>query len=187
MRLRTLNTIQPTHSVVAVDLVLRLEHRIMQIKIVDSADPRNQHPREAGRDAVHERAADGAEVVLHRVAALDRLALGELGELVAAAHVHRLGLLDDEVGGEHRGRDLAAVGAVADEGAYVAGGGHGLLWVSLEGVFVGLMGVGLTKRHWTAPQKHVAVAVLLSLPPLTPSEGRGNLPELMLFGDSWGS
>jgi hypothetical protein len=55
-------------------------------------------------------------VVLHRVAARDRLALRELGELVAAARVHRLGLLDDEVGGEHRGRDLAAVAAVADEG-----------------------------------------------------------------------
>ena len=43
---------------------------------------------------------------------------------------------------------------------------------------------GLTKRHWTAPQKQVAVAVLLSLPPLTPSEGNGNLPELMLAGGS---
>jgi len=41
------------------------------------------------------------------------------------------------------------------------------------------------KRHWTAPQKQVAVAVLLSLPPLTPSEGSGNLPELMLTGRRW--
>jgi hypothetical protein len=47
-----------------------------------------------------------------------------------------------------------------------------------------LVGLQLTKRHCTAPQKQVAVAVLLSLPPLTPSEGSGNLPELMLSGRS---
>ena len=55
-------------------------------------------------------------MILHGVAAFDGLALRELGELVAAAHVRRFGRLDDEVGGEHRGGDFAAVAAVADEG-----------------------------------------------------------------------
>jgi hypothetical protein len=115
-RLRALHPLQPTNAVLDENLLLRREDSLLQIKVVDRTDPRDQHARDAGRDAVHERAADGAEVVLHRVAARDRLALRELGELVAAARVHRLGLLDDEVGGEHRGGDLAAVAAVADEG-----------------------------------------------------------------------
>ena len=43
----------------------------------------------------------------------------------------------------------------------------------------------LTKRIWTVPQKHVAVAVLLSLPPWTPSEGSGMFALiLMTFQDS---
>jgi hypothetical protein len=33
--------------------------------------------------------------------------------------------VDDEVGREHAGRDLAAVGAVADESGDVVGGGGG--------------------------------------------------------------
>jgi hypothetical protein len=115
-RLRALHPLQPTNAVLDENLLLRREDSLLQIKVVDRADPRDQHARDAGRDAVHERAADGAEVVLHRVAAGDGLALRELGELVAAADVDRLGLLGDEVGGEHRGGDLAAVAAVADEG-----------------------------------------------------------------------
>ena len=39
--------------------------------------------------------------------------------------------------------------------------------------------IELTKEIWTVPQKQVAVAVLLSLPPVAPSEGRGMFP-LML-------
>lgn len=57
-------------------------------------------------------------MVLHRVARGDSLALGELGELVLAADVLDGGLVDDEVRGEHGCGDLAAVGAVADEGIH---------------------------------------------------------------------
>jgi len=123
MRLRALHTIQPTNPIFRKDLMLRLENRLVQIKVIDRADPRDQRTGEPRRDAVHQRTADRAEVVLHRVAALDGLALRELGELVAAAHVGCFRGLDDEVGGEHRGRDLAAVAAVADEGVYEARGG----------------------------------------------------------------
>lgn len=81
--------------------MLRLKDRLMQIEIVNSADPGDQRAWETRRDPVHQRAADGAEVVLHRVAALDGFVLREFRELVAAAHVRCFGLFDDEVGGEH--------------------------------------------------------------------------------------
>jgi len=116
VRLRTLHALQPTNAILGINLMLGRKDRLLQIKVVDRADARDQRAREARRDSVHERAADGAEVVLHGVAALDRLALREFGELVAAAHVHGFGLLDDEVGGEHGSGDFAAVAAVADEG-----------------------------------------------------------------------
>ena len=60
-------------------------------------------------------------MALHSIAALDGLALRELGELVAATDVFGLGGYDGEVAGEHAGGDLPAVGAVADESAYQAG------------------------------------------------------------------
>jgi hypothetical protein len=45
-----------------------------------------------------------------------------LFEVFAAADVHQVAVTDDEVGGKHRGSDLATVGAVADEGLDEAGG-----------------------------------------------------------------
>lgn len=130
--LNPLRPLQPTNAVLRKNLHARLQRRLVQIKVIDRADSRDQHAREPRRNPVHQRAADRAEVVLHRVAAGDRLALRELRELVAAAHVLRRGVLDDEVGGEHRGGDLAAVGAVADEGVHVARlfEGLGRCWVS---------------------------------------------------------
>lgn len=115
-RLRALHPLQPTNAVLGENLLLGRKDRLLQIKVVDRAYARDQHPLDPGRDPVHQRAAHGAEVVLHRVAARDGLGLRELGELVAAAHVRGFGRFDDEVGGEHRGGDLAAVAAVADEG-----------------------------------------------------------------------
>lgn len=81
----------------------------MEIVIIHRSDPSDQQTRVAGRDAIHQRAADRAKVVLHDIARLDGLALRELGELVAAADVSRLSLLDDEVGSEHGGGDFAAI------------------------------------------------------------------------------
>lgn len=56
----------------------------------------------------------------------------------------------------------------------------GEVWVSLN---VGNLANVLlhTKRIWTVPQKHVAVASLLSRPPETPSEGSGMWVVLMVI------
>lgn len=104
----------------------------MQTEVINGSDPGDAAARVAGADAVHERAALAAEVVRHLVAGGDGLARGVLLQLVLAAGVLHLAVLDDEVGGEHGGGDLATVGAVADEGVDEAG----LLgWLFLVSVF----------------------------------------------------
>lgn len=52
--------------------------------------------------------------------------MGEDGEIVFAADEAGVRVQRGEVGGEHGGGDLAAVGAVADEGALETGGFEGL-------------------------------------------------------------
>ena len=94
----------------------------MQAEIVHGANAQDAAPRPARADAVHERAARGAEVVGHGVAGADGARLGEGREPVAAAQVREVGVGDGEVGGEHGGGDLVAVGAVADEAVDEAGG-----------------------------------------------------------------
>jgi hypothetical protein len=121
MLLRAVRTVQPTDPTPSINLIPRLESSFVQIKVINRSDPRDQQLRPPGRDAVHERSTHRTEVVLHRVATLDRLALRELGELVAATHVFGLGGLDGEVASEHACGDFSAVGAVADEGVYEAG------------------------------------------------------------------
>lgn len=113
---RTLCTLKPRNTILRVLLKPRLQHGLMEIVIIHSSNPGDQETRETGRDAIHQRAADGAKVVLHDITRLDGLALCELGELVAAADVGSLILANDEVGGEHGGGDFAAVVARADEG-----------------------------------------------------------------------
>ena len=88
----------------------------MQIEIVHGADAQDAVAPEGRADAVHERAARGAEVIGHGVARGDGARLAERFEVVAPAQVRQVSVGDGEVGGEHGGRDLAAVGAVADEG-----------------------------------------------------------------------
>lgn len=111
-----LRALKPTNAILRKLLNPRLQNRLMKIEIIHSPNPRNQHTRVPRRDAIHERAADGAEVVFHRIAGLDGFVLREFGELLTAALVSGFGGLDDEVGGEHGGGDFAAVGAGADEG-----------------------------------------------------------------------
>jgi hypothetical protein len=126
MLLYTLRTMEPGNPRPRVNLNLRFQCSLVQIEIINSANPRDQHSREPGRDSVHQRSTDRAEVVLHGVAAFDGLVLRELGELVTATDVLGLGVFDDEVGGEHACCDFTAVGAVADERVYEAGSRSGL-------------------------------------------------------------
>lgn len=98
------------------------------MKIIDRANAQYAVPRQPGTDAVHQRAAGGAEVRGHGVAGGGGARGGVGGEVGAAAEVGEVGVDDGEVGGEHRRVDFVAVGAVADEGVDEAGGGGGLFF-----------------------------------------------------------
>lgn len=106
-----LHTRKPRNPILTILLNPRLQQRILNIKIVNSADPRDTQPRIAGADAIHERAAVGAEVVGHGVTASYSVASAVFGHFVLAADVDEGLIGDDEVGGECRGRDLMAVRA----------------------------------------------------------------------------
>lgn len=88
----------------------------MQRIIVHGPQPHHVHVREPTRDPIHQNTASATEVILHSIAGSDGVVLGEFGQLVLATDVLRGGLLDDEVGAEGGGGDLAAIRAVADEG-----------------------------------------------------------------------
>lgn len=117
---------QPTHAILLKRLNPRLELRLLQLEIVNRADSRDRHAWVSARSPVHQRSADGAEAVLHRVARRGRLVLLEARELVLAAQVFEVRVSDDEVGGEHGGGDFAAVGAVAEECVHETFAGGGL-------------------------------------------------------------
>lgn len=87
----------------------------MQTKVIHSPDPHHILPGESSADPVHQRSADTAEMIAHRVARVDGLVLAELGEFVLAFEVLDSAVVNDEVGGEHAGCDLTAIGAIADE------------------------------------------------------------------------
>lgn len=98
----------------------------MQAEVVHSPDAKDAHAGVPGADAVHERAARGAEVVRHGVARRDSLGLRVGLEVFAPAQVLEVGVVHHEVGGEHGRRNLAAVGAVAHEDPVEAGALRGL-------------------------------------------------------------
>ena len=107
----------PSNPVLDVDLPPRPELRLVQMEIVHRADPQDTPPRKGLAHTVHERAAGATEIVGHQLARGDGAALRVRGQSVAAAQVGEVGVGDGEVGREHGRRDLAAVRAVAHEGA----------------------------------------------------------------------
>jgi hypothetical protein len=114
--LEALHWRQPVHSVLHEQLPPRPQLRLMQMEIVHGADAQDAEARERRADAVHERAARRAEVVGHGAARADCARLAEGREVLAAAQVLQVRVGDGEVGREHGRGDLAAVGAVAEEG-----------------------------------------------------------------------
>ena len=91
------------------------------MEVVHRADTQDTPSRKCFTDTIHERAAGGAEVVGHHLARGDgtRLAVG--CQIIAATDVDKMRVSDAKVRGEHRRRDLAAVGTVADKSAEEAG------------------------------------------------------------------
>lgn len=112
---------EPAHTAPDEQLPSRLQLGLVQIEIVDGADAQDTLSRHARANTVHERAASLAEVVGHGVARLDGARLAPGREVIAAAQVLQVRIIDGEVGCEHGCRDFAAVRAVADEGVDQAG------------------------------------------------------------------
>ena len=110
-----LHTTQPAHTFLGELLHLGSDLGLVQMEIVHGADAQDALARPARADAVHERAARGAEVVGHGVARGDGARLAKGLQVFAAAQVPEVGVGDGEVGREHGRGDFAAVCAVADE------------------------------------------------------------------------
>lgn len=168
--LDTLQRAQPRHPVLDKLLHLGPQLGLVQIEVVHGADAQNTLSRKPRADAVHERAARGAEVVGHEVARGDGLGLTEGGQVFAAAQVFEVRVGDGEVGREHGRGDFSTVRAVADEGgdqAWALGWLGGVLVLesrklgrerSVGNEWEQNQGAQLTNASCTAPQKHVAVA-----------------------------
>ena len=151
----------------------------MQIEVIDRANACDQLAGKARADTVHQSPAHRAEMVLHFISSGDSVALSKLGELIFAADMLGGRLVDDEVRCEHGCCDFAAVRTVADEAVDEVRSFYRLFDVSLGS---GTLQVLLTISSWTAPQKHVAVA-LPFFSPVAPSEGSG----MLLILACWGS
>ncbi|KAK5709094.1 hypothetical protein LTR17_020093 [Elasticomyces elasticus] len=109
--LGSLNARPPAHAILREYLQLRLQLSLMQLVVVHGADPSNAHAWKSARSAVEEGTTGGAKEVGHRVARSNCLILAVLGELLLTFEVFERAVLDDEVGSEHGGGDLATVGA----------------------------------------------------------------------------
>lgn len=96
-------------------LSLRLQHRSLQIKIIHSSNPEKVHPRKACRDPVHNATADRTEESSHIVASSCGIIAGVAGQLVFATDPLDIFVSDGEVGREHRGGQLMAIGTIAGE------------------------------------------------------------------------
>ena len=107
--------LDPSSSVFGEDLYSRLEHRVVQSVIVDDAASHKACSRRKGACAEHERTTGLAEAVGHCVSGRDGMRLSIDGQIVLASNEAGVRVERGEIGCEHRGRDLAAVGTMADE------------------------------------------------------------------------
>lgn len=147
--LHTLHAREPVGPLPHELLDLRLQLGLHQVEVVDGADAQDAGAGPAGADAVHEGAADLAEVVGHGAAGLDGLLLAVGVEVLLAPQVLQVRVGDGEVGGEHGGRDLVAVAAVADEGVEQA---WAFGWLAIGGqrrkkVMIELQMKGRKRKH----------------------------------------
>lgn len=116
--LRPLCAVQPVRSILHELLNPGLQLRVVQGVVIHRSDPHNALSREASASTIQQGAADTAEVIGHCVASEDGVLPRELGHLLSASDVIQSGVIDDEVGGEHRGGEFVTVVTIADERVY---------------------------------------------------------------------
>ena len=99
--LHTFNWLEPTHTRVNEDLNLRPQLGLVQGEIVDGSNAHVLDIRGAGGVAPHERAASVAPPIGHSVVRGNSLVLSPLLDLVFAADISQVRILDGEVGRKH--------------------------------------------------------------------------------------
>ena len=82
-------------------LPLRLQFRLVEVEIIDCPNTENALPWECCANTIHEGAASLAEVVGHKALAGDGARLAKRGQVIAAAGVGQVFVVDGEVGREH--------------------------------------------------------------------------------------
>ena len=135
-------------------LPLRLQFRLVKVEIIDCPNTENALPWECCANTIHEGAASLAKVVGHDALAGDGARLAKRGQVIAAAGVGQVFVVDSKVRREHRCGDFAAVGAVADKRVDKAGalGRLWLMWLEICKRMMRSANVTLTNSSWTAPQ-----------------------------------
>jgi hypothetical protein len=135
-------------------LPLGLQFRLMEVEIINCANTENALPWKSCTNTIHEGAASLAEVVGHEVLAGDGARLAKSGQVIAAAGVSQVFVVNGKVGREHRCGDFAAVCAVADKRVDKARplGRLWLMWLETREQMMRCANVRLTNSSWTAPQ-----------------------------------
>lgn len=87
----------------------------MQIEIIHCTGTQDTVSRESFTDAVHERATRRTEAVRHSLAGGNSFRLFELCKDFFASYVFEVRVCDNEIGGEHRRGDFAAVCTMTNE------------------------------------------------------------------------
>jgi hypothetical protein len=112
--LRAVHRTQPPHPILDPNLPLRLQLRLMQMKIIHCSQ--SQFLRSGVSHSIHNCSTCGAKVVCHDIPRGDGLGLTIGRQVILAADVSQVRGKDREDGGEHGGCDFATVGAVAEKG-----------------------------------------------------------------------
>ena len=82
-------------------LPLRLQLRLVEVEIIDRPNTENTLPGKRRANTIHEGAASLAEVVGHKVLAGDSARLAESCQVIAAAGVGQVFVVDSKVRREH--------------------------------------------------------------------------------------
>ena len=116
MLLNSLCAREPCDPILSVLFHPGFQRSLMKMKVVDGPDAKNTVAPVSRADSIHEGATSFAKFVGHAVPRRDGVGLNKGAQVVLATDEFDVVVGHHEIGGEHRGSDLAAVEAVADEG-----------------------------------------------------------------------
>jgi hypothetical protein len=112
---------KPIDPILGVLLHPWFQSSFMQVEVIHSTNSKDTLPWISGTNTIHESSTSLAEIVGHAVPRGDGFGLRKYSQVVSAANVGDISVVDDEVGGEHGGSDFPAVETVAEEGVNETG------------------------------------------------------------------